>query len=453
MDTAGVGLVDQLQVSHVDHDQDVLLVLAVELATLIVDGPRGLVVIAAGHDLAGAVVDTAVIAPEVLHQHSEDGEVGLVDGQLGLNAPLEVGSGTHSLQVVGVVTLSSQLQVNALRIVLEGGHGSIPQQSRGVLGNGSGIDQIAEDQPVVLGLSGVVTHGNGSILSRGTELGYGDTGGSIGNAGVNGDTNVELAVLVHAVQLGADGVDTANGDTVDLHIVLGAVVSDLEGVGLAAVIVHGSGDGGGALDGEGAGGLLGGQVGDEALDLSGTRACAADQAQPVLTEVNATGSHVLSVGEVEGQPVVSFAVLAAVGIVIHAELEVDTVLQRLSLLGLHSEEGGVVGEVGGDGHETLGGVLITGSGNNDLALLLGLVGGRITENVPVTLNSGGSRNSHHGNHGDDHDHGDDKRNQLFHSEKTPFKIFHAGTHGFSGTIIAHSRQDCNGFFTKKPDNL
>ena len=122
---------------------------------------------------------------------------------------------------------------------------------------------------------------------------------------------------------------------------------------------------------------------------------------------------------------VSGAVLTAVRIVVDTDFHKEAVLQGLGILGLDSEVGGVVGPVGSDGHETLAGVLVTGGGDNDLTLSLSVVGSGVTENCPLTLAGRGGGESHHGNHGDDHDHGDDKCDQLFHVEKTPFKIFHA----------------------------
>ena len=323
--------------------------------------------------------------------------------------------------MVGVVTLGNQLDVNTGRIA--GESGSIPQQSGGVGLNGRGISDLSKDLHVLLGLQRVGTDGGNGISSGGTVLQNGHVSGCIRNTGVQGNTNIVLAGSDPSVQSIADGL-SGNNDTVDLQLVVSTVVGHLEGVDLATLIVHGDLDVGSSLVSKATDLLVGGHGGQEALSGSGTLAGTTDQRQPVVTEVDVTGLNTCAIGDVEGDPVVSLAVLTAVGVLIDADLHVEAILQGLSFLSLRRELRGVVGVIGADGHETLVGVLVTGIGLNVVAFFEILVLLGVTPNVPVAFNVGGSSGEcHYGNHGQNHHCSNDKSNQLFHVEKTPFSCF------------------------------
>ena len=142
----------------------------------------------------------------------------------------------------------------------------------------------------------------------------------------------------------------------------------------------------------------------------------------------ALGCTVLDLTGVQGDadPVVC-ADLATVLVVVNAELEVQAVLQVDHLGGGDGHERTDAGPVGLNDGETVSGVLVTGLGriNGLLAVRIGLVVDSgvvtgVTVSSPHTLAGGRGRNSHHRNHGEDHDSGDDQSNQLFHGEKTPF---------------------------------
>ena len=139
------------------------------------------------------------------------------------------------------------------------------------------------------------------------------------------------------------------------------------------------------------------------MRLNGTVAVTvtADQGQPAAAVCGFTGSDILLRVQVHADPMVGTGA-AIVGKVVNAELEVDTVLDGLLLLGLHGHEGGGILVVGRNDGEAFVGILVTGLGlvNVGLCTLFGglfgiivLVGRAISGPVALNVSSAGTNSS------------------------------------------------------------
>ena len=149
-----------------------------------------------------------------------------------------------------------------------------------------------------------------------------------------------------------------------------------------------------------------------------TVACAANQGQPAAAVGGGAGSDLLAGGQGQADPLVC-ARAAVVGVVVNAELEVNTVLNVLLLLGDNGQRGGGVLVVCADDREALRGVLVTCLRLVDGRLLVGIlfligIGVLACETVgsPDTVGSGRGADSHDRDHGQEHNGAQQKSNDA-----------------------------------------
>ena len=165
---------------------------------------------------------------------------------------------------------------------------------------------------------------------------------------------------------------------------------------------------------------------------TGTVTGAADQGQPAAAVVGRAGGDLLLGGQGQADPLVC-AGAAVVGVVVNTELEVDTVLDILLVLGHDRHGGSGIGVVSGNNGEALGGVGVAGLGlvNGGLLVGIGLLIGVVVlackaVGGPHTVACGRGTDGHHGDHGEDHQSTEQQSNDALSHGVSPFKctVFH-----------------------------
>ncbi len=346
-----------------------------------------------------------------MQQHDEHREVvGAVRNRV-LDAPAQERRGSGGSQSVGVVTLRLDLAVLHIGIRVEGGLGSIKQNSGLVSGNSGGVGDLGKHLHVRLSVLGL-----GAGRNRAVDLQNGEGSRAVRNTGVEHDTDIEVAALNQAVEVGADGGAAGNGHAVDLDVIGGTVPGHIQRVNLATLRVHLALAVGVALMIErGAVAVRVLLMAPEALAGRLAVAGTAVQRHPAGAPAHGgcTGRQVGVVADGERNPLVSLPVLAPVGEVVNADLHGEAVLHVEGLLGHDGIAGSHIRKAGGRGVEAFGVIVVTAGRAVIVGVIvvIGTAAGR-----PVAFAGGGGSQRHGGDHGKDHNSAEHQSKQFFHGD-------------------------------------
>ena len=440
------------QISQIHGDEDVLLVLTVELP--VVDAEGDGIGILGLQDIPRAVPQSAAIAPEIPEQDTEHGEILGGIGPVSLGREVDEGIQIRGSHVPGVVP--QHLEAAVISVLHVHGIG-IPQNGRPIHGNDGGLQDIGvAETAMLLRLLGIAPHRGGGIGLTGAVLQDGQRGGAVLDRRLHLDAHKELALGVQLLQKRGSLGAPRDGRAVELHLVGGAVPGDLQGIDLAALIIPRGGVPTRTHADQAAERLLGVGIGQKGIHGADPIPLAADEGHPAAAEVQGAGPHLLLGSQGQSDPLVGVAA-AVVGVVIHAELEVDALLDGLCHLGHDRKLRSGINIIGGNHGKALGGVLVARFGTvvagtvliiRVFAVIVAVFVGEAVGS-PVPFRSCGRGGQGGG--------GDQPRQQDGAQKRAEQAFFHIGTVSFreklgfvpSAIIIPHFPPPRNCHFHKK----